>query len=318
MTRQGPPRSRHGHVRDPEPLAASAWQIARFLDREKRFTVHAQLPDGSIIAAHTNNTGRMTGCAEPGARCWLSPAATRTRKLAWTLEVIEARTAAAPGPTSVPTSEPTPDQAPDQAPEPESEPPPEPRQEPLKDPDLATPPIPFDAPAPAPGRVLVGVNTARPVALVAQAVTMGLWPSLAGCRVVRREVDFPVDLARGSRADLLLADERGRRVWVEVKNVTWVVGGRALFPDAPTKRGRKHLRDLVACVRAGERAALVFCVQRADGTSVAPASAVDPAYAAALSAARAAGVEALALRAAVFPAGSVPAAALPVVQDIPR
>ncbi len=71
-------------------MTREPWTVARYLGREKRFTVHAELPDGARVAAHTNNTGRLSGCGEPGARCWLSPAADPRRRLAWTLEVMEA------------------------------------------------------------------------------------------------------------------------------------------------------------------------------------------------------------------------------------
>ena len=60
-----------------------------FLRREKRFLVYARLDDGREVIAHTNNTGRMTGCLAPGARVWLSPADQPHRKLKWTLELAE-------------------------------------------------------------------------------------------------------------------------------------------------------------------------------------------------------------------------------------
>ena len=61
----------------------------RFLKREKRFFIHAELDDGRRVIAHTNNTGRMTGCLAPRARIWLSPADNPQRKLKWTMELIE-------------------------------------------------------------------------------------------------------------------------------------------------------------------------------------------------------------------------------------
>ena len=62
-------------------------RAARFLRREKRFFVIAEL-DGKIITAHTNNTGSMLGMLRPGAPVLLSPATTPGRKLAWTVEAI--------------------------------------------------------------------------------------------------------------------------------------------------------------------------------------------------------------------------------------
>jgi sugar fermentation stimulation protein A len=81
-----------------------------------------------------------------------------------------------------------------------------------------------------------------------------------------------------------------------------VDGGVALVPDAVSVRGTKHLRELMAMVAAGHRAAVVFCVQRGDVAEVRPADIIDPAYGRTLRQAIAAGVEAHALMAAVSPA----------------
>ena len=101
--------------------------------------------------------------------------------------------------------------------------------------------------------------------------------------------------------DFELTAPRRKRCLVEVKSVTLREGRHALFPDAPSERGRRHLEELIALRRAGERAVLLFLVQRGDVRSVGPARAIDPAYGEALDAARAAGVEVLAYRAAVEP-----------------
>lgn len=71
----------------PQPLVH-----ARFVRREKRFLIHALLDDGQPVIAHTNNTGRMTGCLIPGGDIWLSPAQNPRRKLAWTLELTTSPT----------------------------------------------------------------------------------------------------------------------------------------------------------------------------------------------------------------------------------
>jgi len=62
---------------------------ACFQRREKRFFIHATTPDGTEIVAHTNNTGRMTGCLFPQGTIWLSPADNPARKLKWSLEITE-------------------------------------------------------------------------------------------------------------------------------------------------------------------------------------------------------------------------------------
>jgi len=137
-----------------------------------------------------------------------------------------------------------------------------------------------------PAGVLVGVNTALANVLVREALEGGLVPGLDDWDRIRPEVRYP---AGAGRADFLLSGPAGP-TWVEVKNVSWAEDGRARFPDAPTARGRRHLVALMDRVAAGDRAALVFCVQRGDADAVEAAADVDPEYARLLGAARAAGV----------------------------
>ena len=103
--------------------------------------------------------------------------------------------------------------------------------------------------------------------------------------------------AGNSRFDFLLS-RGGERMLVEIKSVTLVEkGGRALFPDAPTSRGARHLEELARHARGGGRALVLFVAQRADARSVRPHAALDPRFAEAVGAAREAGVL---LRAAGF------------------
>lgn len=92
-----------------------------------------------------------------------------------------------------------------------------------------------------------------------------------------------------SRLDFCLETQSGR-TWMEVKSVTLVVDGVALFPDAPTIRGARHLGELAHAVAQGEQGVVVFVVQRSDATAFAPHVQADPAFARALSAARNQGV----------------------------
>ena len=155
--------------------------------------------------------------------------------------------------------------------------------------------------------VLAGINTMVPNRLAQEGVEDGTITELQGYDNLRREVRY----GENSRIDLLL--ERGsERCWVEVKNVTLTRDGAALFPDAVTERGRKHLRELTAQVAAGDRAVMLYVVQRVDAERFAPADNIDPAYGAALREAAAAGVEALCYKADVSPESIRLARRLPV------
>ena len=139
------------------------------------------------------------------------------------------------------------------------------------------------------GRSLVGVNTAHPNALVADAIESGRISELAGADTVRREVKY----GKNSRIDVLL-ETGGKLTYVEVKNVTLSrEKGLAEFPDSVTSRGAKHLAELSDMVAEGHRAVMMYLVQRQDCTSFSVAADIDPVYAEALTKAKAAGVEAL-------------------------
>lgn len=151
-------------------------------------------------------------------------------------------------------------------------------------------------------KVLVGINTALPNRLVREAIEQGVATEFQGYRRIRQEVVFG---AERSRIDLLLERDRdGARCYVEVKNVTASKDlGIALFPDAVSARGTKHLRELMGVVAQGHRGVLCFCVQRADVDEVRPFDALDPLYGTTLRLALTAGVEAVAYRADVTLSG---------------
>ncbi len=136
---------------------------------------------------------------------------------------------------------------------------------------------------------LVGINTLHPNRLVEEAVRAGDIPELAHYDLIRREVAY----GEGCRIDLLLRGDGRPDCYVEVKNVHLRRTGGAEFPDAVTARGARHLRELAKRVAAGQRAVLVYVVQRTDCPDFAVAADIDPTYAAAFRAALAAGVEAL-------------------------
>lgn len=146
------------------------------------------------------------------------------------------------------------------------------------------------------GTTWAGINTGRPNSLVREAICDGTVPELADYDTVRPEVRY----GKNSRIDLLLSGAAGS-CYVEVKNVTLVEGETALFPDAVTERGQKHLRELMQVVRDGGRGVIFFVVQRGDACNVAPADRIDPEYGRLLRTAVQSGVEALAYQARVEP-----------------
>jgi len=159
--------------------------------------------------------------------------------------------------------------------------------------------------------VTVGIHTGRANQLVAEALAAGMIPELAGYAGMRREAR----LGGRSRSDLLL-QYPGGGCHVEVKSVTAAVNEAiGFFPDAVSARALKHLRELGLRVEGGERAAVVFCVQREDVQAVRPADHIDPAFARALRQAARAGVEVYALGARVSPAEIRLVRRLPVLLD---
>jgi sugar fermentation stimulation protein A len=142
----------------------------------------------------------------------------------------------------------------------------------------------------------VGINTALANRLVKEALLAGRIEEIGPVTAI----DSEVKVSARSRLDFL-CHLGGERLYLEVKNCTLAAEGWAMFPDAVTARGTKHLHELIALRRAGHRAAVLFCVQRADGGRFRPADHIDPVYGDTLREAHRQGVMALACRAAVSP-----------------
>jgi len=137
---------------------------------------------------------------------------------------------------------------------------------------------------------LVGVNTQVPNRLVAMAIKASLIKSLRGYESLRSEVSVP----GRSRLDLMLSAPGRRDCFVEIKNCTLVQDRTAMFPDAPTERGRRHLERLRQLKAMGNRTVIFFLVQRMDAGRFGPADSIDPLYGKLLRRAVASGVEILA------------------------
>ncbi len=150
------------------------------------------------------------------------------------------------------------------------------------------------------GETLVGVNTSRPNAIVAEAIEAGQVTELAGYESMKREVKY----GRNSRIDVLLDDPEKGKAFIEVKNVTMrrnPDGGPVEFPDGVTSRGAKHLVELAGMAAEGHRAIMFYLVQREDGPAMTIAEDIDPKYAAGLKEAMSKGVEVLCYRCRLTP-----------------
>ena len=142
----------------------------------------------------------------------------------------------------------------------------------------------------------VGVNTGLTNLIVAEAIENGEIDELGKVDSLQREVT----VVKGTRLDLM-AERQGEKVFIEVKNCSLVENGWAMFPDAVTSRGTKHLEELAGCVRNGHGGVIFYLVQRADAERFRPAGHIDPLYAETLRRVAGEGVSILAYVASVSP-----------------
>jgi sugar fermentation stimulation protein A len=154
---------------------------------------------------------------------------------------------------------------------------------------------------------LVGINTMYPNRIVAEALKADAIPELSGYASVRPEVRY----GEASRVDFFLEGPDRPPLWLEIKNATtqkpraerlWLevknchlrrAGTLAEFPDCVAARSTKHVRELAAMVKKGDRAAILFVVQRMDCDRFSTAADLDPEFANTLERAADAGLEVL-------------------------
>ncbi|MFK7830916.1 MAG: DNA/RNA nuclease SfsA [Congregibacter sp.] len=135
--------------------------------------------------------------------------------------------------------------------------------------------------------IVIGANTILPNYLAESVVRAGLVPGLKRYRELQREVRY----GERSRIDLLL-QQGGQQHFVEVKNCHLVYPDQnAYFPDSISTRAAGHLDELVKCISAGDKASVLFVVQRRDGRKVRPSALHDPDFAQAAYRAHALGVK---------------------------
>ncbi len=132
--------------------------------------------------------------------------------------------------------------------------------------------------------ILVSVDSGVPNKVVREGVDGGIIEPFKGFHVKKAEYTFGE-----SRLDFLLEGDSGKLL-LEVKSCTLIRDGVALFPDAPTKRGSRHLKTLTRGLTQG-RSAVFFLIQRPDADRFRPNRETDPDFAANLEEAARAGVE---------------------------
>ena len=147
--------------------------------------------------------------------------------------------------------------------------------------------------------LLINMDSQAPNKVFREWLSAGLGTDLG---LPRPDLIRPETTWGNSRFDFYWEESgSGRRGFVEVKGCTLEEDGLALFPDAPTERGVKHLRELAACQGAGYEAAVCIVVQMEGMRAFSPNDRTHPAFGAALRAAAAAGVKVLAVECAVEP-----------------
>ena len=129
-------------------------------------------------------------------------------------------------------------------------------------------------------KIWVGINTSLPNKLIKHLIEEDcLEREFGEISSIRTEVVY--GLEGKSRIDLLLEPKMSnpdhRKIYIEVKNTTWCDKSLALFPDSVTKRGQKHLRELIS-VCPYSRAVLIPCISRNDMESFAPGDSADQLY----------------------------------------
>ncbi len=135
--------------------------------------------------------------------------------------------------------------------------------------------------------LLINMDAQAPNQVVKEALTAGCLPLPGMGKLVQIR---PEAVCGASRLDFYLQDETGREAYMEVKGVTLEQDGLASFPDAPTLRGIKHLRELSELARKGIGAYVLFVLQMEKMTAFAPNAQRHPAFAQALRDAAEAGV----------------------------
>jgi sugar fermentation stimulation protein A len=141
-------------------------------------------------------------------------------------------------------------------------------------------------------KILINMDSQAPNDAVWEWLKGGLFSRDA---IVRREVKY-----KDSRFDFYIEDQ-GKRAFLEVKGVTLEENGTALFPDAPTERGIKHINELIDALSEGYEAYIIFVIQMKKINCFKPNCKTHPQFGEALKKAKTAGVKILAFDCKISP-----------------
>ncbi len=107
------------------------------------------------------------------------------------------------------------------------------------------------------GMLLINIDSQAPNRILEEAMVRGFSPKgLSELTYIKREYTYG-----SSRLDFYVRDNNGKKGLIEVKGVTLEKNGFVLFPDAPTLRGIKHIKELISSLDYGYVANLIFIVQ---------------------------------------------------------
>lgn len=139
------------------------------------------------------------------------------------------------------------------------------------------------------GRI-VNIDSQSPNSVAAEALNNGTIriPGLEPPYTIKREKTY-----RNSRFDIYIEDCNGKKGFIEVKGCTLDKDGTAMFPDAPTQRGEKHIRELISAAEDGYTASALILIQYKGADLFRPNAETDPGFASAMRDAAAAGVNIL-------------------------
>lgn len=138
------------------------------------------------------------------------------------------------------------------------------------------------------GERLINMDSQIPNYVAEEALKKGIIKEIGIPDFVKREVKYSQ-----SRFDIYY-EKDGRKGFIEVKGVTLEKNGEVLFPDAPTERGTKHIKELIKAKKEGYEAAVLFVIQMKDVSFFAPNAETDKDFSQALKNAKEEGVNILA------------------------